>query len=319
MNGRTVGQQTPEDIAQEVLIAVCGALSRFRPAETRWMAFVYGIVRNKVIDAYRTAGRDRSEPMEELPDHVDDDRAGPEAAVLRSADRALLHELLAELPELQREVLVSRVALGYSADETARMIGSTPGAVRVTQHRAMVKLRALLAKRLADRELAHSRSTLRNPRSGVHHSTSNAEAVGLRRVNTTSRTSARNSSPSAPSVPPTGPAGTATPATLASPCPLGLVALRRGHRGAVQGEPGIAVQIGALARLRHRAEGELAFGELHLDPGDARAAIGPQGGDRLVLLRVEQRPHPRGERGLGGFDLAPAGHVRTVARATDSS
>ena len=108
MNGRTIGQQTPEDIAQEVLIAVCGALGRFRPAETRWMAFVYGIVRNKVIDAYRAAGRDRSEPMEELPDHIDDDdRAGPEAAVLRSADRALLHELLAELPELHREVLVT--------------------------------------------------------------------------------------------------------------------------------------------------------------------------------------------------------------------
>ena len=153
MNGRTIGQQTAEDIAQEVLIAVCGALGRFRPAETRWMAFVYGIVRNKVIDAYRAAGRDRSEPMEELPDHVDDDdRAGPEAAVLRSADRVLLHELLTELPELQREVLVTRVALGYSAEETARMIGSTAGAVRVTQHRAMVKLRALLAERMADRE-----------------------------------------------------------------------------------------------------------------------------------------------------------------------
>jgi len=150
MNGRSIGQQTPEDIAQEVLIAVCGALGRFRPAETRWMAFVYGIVRNKVIDAYRAAGRDRSEPMEELPDHVDDDRAGPEAAALRSADRALLHELLAELPDLQREVLVARVAMGYSAEETARMIGSTPGAVRVTQHRAMVKLRALLAKRMPD-------------------------------------------------------------------------------------------------------------------------------------------------------------------------
>ena len=153
MNGRTIGQHTPEDIAQEVLIAVCGALSRFRPAETRWMAFVYGIVRNKVIDAYRAAGRDRSEPMQELPDRVDDDdRAGPEAAVLRSADRALLQELLAELPDLQREVLVTRVAMGYSAEETARMIGSTAGAVRVTQHRAMVKLRALLAKRMAERE-----------------------------------------------------------------------------------------------------------------------------------------------------------------------
>jgi RNA polymerase sigma-70 factor, ECF subfamily len=151
MNGRTIGQQTAEDIAQEVLIAVCGALGRFRPAETRWMAFVYGIVRNKVIDAYRAAGRDRSEPMEDLPDHIDDDdRAGPEAAVLRSADRALLHELLDQLPELQREVLGLRVAMGYSAEETARMIDSTAGAVRVTQHRAMMKLRALLAERLAE-------------------------------------------------------------------------------------------------------------------------------------------------------------------------
>jgi RNA polymerase sigma-70 factor (ECF subfamily) len=151
MNGRTIGQQTPEDIAQEVLIAVCGALGRFRPAETRWMAFVYGIVRNKVIDAYRAAGRDRSEPMEDLPDRIDDDdRAGPEAAVLRSADSALLHELLAQLPDLQREVLALRVAMGYSAEETARMVGSTPGAVRVTQHRAMVKLRALIAKRPTD-------------------------------------------------------------------------------------------------------------------------------------------------------------------------
>ena len=150
MSGRTIGQQTAEDIAQEVLIAVCGALGRFRPAETRWMAFVYGIVRNKVIDAYRAAGRDRSEPMEDLPDHIDDDRAGPEAAALRSADREVLHELLAELPELQREVLALRVAMGYSAEETARTIGSTAGAVRVTQHRAMIKLRALLAKRQAD-------------------------------------------------------------------------------------------------------------------------------------------------------------------------
>lgn len=160
MGGRTIGQQTAEDIAQEVLIAVCEALSRFRPAETRWMAFVYGIVRSKVIDAYRAAGRDRSEPREKLPDHVDDDRARPEAAVLRSADRALLHGLLADLPEAQREVLGLRVAMGYSAEETARMIGSTPGAVRVTQHRALVKLRALLAQRMADRPTGSPSSML---------------------------------------------------------------------------------------------------------------------------------------------------------------
>ena len=153
MSGRTVGQHSPEDVAQEVLIAVCGALSRFRSHETRLMAFVYGIVRNKVIDAYRAAGRDRSEPMEELPDHIDeDDRAGPEAAVLRSADLAVLRGLLDELPEPQRDVLVLRVAMGYSAEETAQTVGSTPGAVRVTQHRAMFRLRALLEKRTTEVE-----------------------------------------------------------------------------------------------------------------------------------------------------------------------
>ena len=70
--------------------------------------------------------------------------------MLRSADRELLHELLTELPDAQREVLVMRVAMGYSAEETARTVGSTPGAVRVTQHRAMLRLRTLLAKRAGE-------------------------------------------------------------------------------------------------------------------------------------------------------------------------
>ena len=42
-----------------------------------------------------------------------------------------------------------RVALHYSADETARIMGSSAGAVRVMQHRAMTKLRKLIADRPA--------------------------------------------------------------------------------------------------------------------------------------------------------------------------
>lgn len=34
-----------------------------------------------------------------------------------------------------------RIAVGLSAEETAQVIGSTPGAVRVTQHRALNRLR----------------------------------------------------------------------------------------------------------------------------------------------------------------------------------
>ncbi len=49
--------------------------------------------------------------------------------------------LLDTLPPKQREILVLRVVVGLSAEETAEAVESTPGAVRVAQHRALTKLR----------------------------------------------------------------------------------------------------------------------------------------------------------------------------------
>lgn len=53
--------------------------------------------------------------------------------------------LLRVLPEKQREILLLRVVVGLSAEETAEAVGSTPGAVRVAQHRALARLRMSLA------------------------------------------------------------------------------------------------------------------------------------------------------------------------------
>ncbi len=53
-----------------------------------------------------------------------------------------MDRLLATLPEKQREILILRVVVGMSAEETAEAVGSTPGAVRVAQHRALAKLKS---------------------------------------------------------------------------------------------------------------------------------------------------------------------------------
>ena len=45
------------------------------------------------------------------------------------------------MPDKQREILVLRVVVGLSAEQTADAVGSTPGAVRVAQHRALSRLR----------------------------------------------------------------------------------------------------------------------------------------------------------------------------------
>lgn len=141
----THGTLTPQDVAQDVLYAVCDALPRYTPTSgTSVMAFVLGIARYKIVDSYRSGGRDRSVPVEQFPEDPTDVADGPEFAAVRSTETARLRAALATLSEHHREVIVYRVALGYSAEEVATLLGTTAGAVRVTQHRAMAKLRGLL-------------------------------------------------------------------------------------------------------------------------------------------------------------------------------
>ena len=56
---------------------------------------------------------------------------------MRHSHAAVLDEVRRALR--QREGLILRLAVGLSAEETAQAVRSTPGAVRVTQHRALVE------------------------------------------------------------------------------------------------------------------------------------------------------------------------------------
>lgn len=139
------GRQSAHDVAQDVLYAVCDALPRYQPGGGPVMAFVLGIARFKVVDAFRAGGRDRSVPVDAVPDRPDTED-GPESAAVLATEADRLREALARLPDHHREVVVLRVGLSYSGEEVAQLLGTTAGAVRVTQHRALAKLRALLAE-----------------------------------------------------------------------------------------------------------------------------------------------------------------------------
>src|SRR6185437_508187 len=51
--------------------------------------------------------------------------------------------LLAHLPAAQRLLLLLRLVRGLDAEHTGYVLDMSPGAVRVAQHRALVRLRAL--------------------------------------------------------------------------------------------------------------------------------------------------------------------------------
>lgn len=133
-----------DDIAQEICIAIYGALSRYDDDPASFLPFIYGIAAHKVADHYRRTGRDRTEPAAEPPEEVDTGE-GPEQQALRADTRNRLARLLHTLAPRQREILVLRLIVGLSAEETARAVGLTPTAVRVAQHRALVRLRTSLS------------------------------------------------------------------------------------------------------------------------------------------------------------------------------
>jgi RNA polymerase sigma-70 factor (ECF subfamily) len=129
-----------DDVAQEVCLAVVNALPGYTLRGLSFRAFVYGIAAHKVTDAFRAIGRNRAEPVADIPD-TPLAHDGPESHLLQVELTERLGELLHLLTPRQREVLVLRIAVGLSAEETAQAVGSTPGAVRVTQHRALNRLR----------------------------------------------------------------------------------------------------------------------------------------------------------------------------------
>jgi RNA polymerase sigma-70 factor (ECF subfamily) len=133
--------QVAEDVTQEVCLAVLTALPRYQDMGRPFASFVFGIASHKVADARRSAAR-LAIPTEDLPDSADD-QPGPEEAAVASLEAQRARALLARLPAQMRELLVLRVLTGLSAEETGAALGMSAGAVRVAQHRALARLRAI--------------------------------------------------------------------------------------------------------------------------------------------------------------------------------
>jgi RNA polymerase sigma-70 factor (ECF subfamily) len=133
--------QVADDVAQEVCIAVLSALPRYQDMGRPFASFVFGIASHKVADAMRSAAR-LAIPTEDLPDGPDD-HPGPEETVVAYIEAERVRALLARLPVHQRELLVLRVLAGLTAEETGNTLGMSAGAVRVAQHRALARLRAI--------------------------------------------------------------------------------------------------------------------------------------------------------------------------------
>jgi RNA polymerase sigma-70 factor (ECF subfamily) len=138
--GRVRPISSADDVAQEVCIAIFRALPTYQHLGRPFLSFVFGVAAHKVADVHRAAARDRSLPTAETPDTITF-AENPEEIALRRELVEQTSDLLRTLLPRQREIVVMRIVLGMSAQETADAVGTTPDAVRVAQHRALNRLR----------------------------------------------------------------------------------------------------------------------------------------------------------------------------------
>jgi RNA polymerase sigma-70 factor (ECF subfamily) len=131
-----------EDLAADTWVDVARSLHRFEGGEQDFRRFAFTIARRRLTDHRRRRFRRRTDPVatETLAARpATDDPAGP----------ALGHAALAviaRLPREQAEIVLLRVVAGLPADEVGRIVGKSPGAVRVIQHRALKRLAEILGE-----------------------------------------------------------------------------------------------------------------------------------------------------------------------------
>ncbi|MGQ0572875.1 MAG: sigma-70 family RNA polymerase sigma factor [Pseudonocardia sp.] len=132
---------SPEDLAQTVCLNLLRALPHYQDTQRPFMAYVYVSAANAVTDAHRRAARRRTEQLTDAHEPIDTG-PGPEERGVHADVAQQARALLDTLPERMREVLVLRVALGLSVRQAAEMLEINEQTLRVTQHRALRRLRA---------------------------------------------------------------------------------------------------------------------------------------------------------------------------------
>jgi RNA polymerase sigma-70 factor, ECF subfamily len=143
---RVIAPAAAEDVAAETWVKTLRNLSGFRGDEQAWRAWVFTTSRRLVIDERRRKTRKPAIPLSEvplaaLPFSAD---AGDEA-LERISTRAAL-AMVAQLPPLQAEVVLLRVVAGLETEAVARLVGRSPGAVRVAAHRGLRRLAQIAAE-----------------------------------------------------------------------------------------------------------------------------------------------------------------------------
>jgi RNA polymerase sigma-70 factor (ECF subfamily) len=157
-----------EDLTSDVFFSVVAHIQQLHAKdELTFVAWILRIARNVVLAHYRTMrAQPPTEPVSQLALTTSAEEGDPLAVITAREDWSAVVTALNSLTEEQRNVVLYRCLLGYSAAEVGHLLEKRPGAIRALQFRALTSLARLLDQSTA-------------PGGGVEHAP--ALATGKRR------------------------------------------------------------------------------------------------------------------------------------------
>jgi len=138
---RSRGAVDPDDLVGDVFLQLARNLPGFEGDESAFRSWLFMVAHHRLIDERRKATR-RPVTLVDEPARLDRP-AGIDVAgeAVGNVSTGLLYELLDELTDDQRNVVVLRMVAGLTLDEVATALGKNLGAVTQLQRRGLAALR----------------------------------------------------------------------------------------------------------------------------------------------------------------------------------
>jgi RNA polymerase sigma-70 factor (ECF subfamily) len=138
---RVSDRQLAEDITGDVFTKAIEGLGRYQDTGNPFLAWLYRIAHDRVIDHYRKVNRQPTESdIEEQAIPVETDM---DSGLVQEQLSKVLQAAIADLTSEQQQVVILRFIEGYRIEMVAGMMGKNANAIKALQHRA---LRALASR-----------------------------------------------------------------------------------------------------------------------------------------------------------------------------
>ncbi|MCO5176680.1 MAG: RNA polymerase sigma factor [Thermomicrobiales bacterium] len=139
---RTGSASIAEDIVADAMLAAMNRIAQFDPNRGSFASWLFTIATNQIVDQQRRSNRHRQTiERAHQPSPPADDAL---TTLVRHQDAQRIHEALNNLPESDRDLVLLRYWAELTSAEIGRVIGISPGNVRVRLTRILSKLAQLL-------------------------------------------------------------------------------------------------------------------------------------------------------------------------------